>query len=69
MSFKAYIGNRRVTDTPAGDFTSDANQDPNLPEASSWGELKHYLSIKTTDPNVLNAARQVWQSYLRHNKK
>ena len=64
MTFKEYIATRRITDTPQGDFTGDARRDKNLPDAKTWAELKSYLRWKTSDSDVLNAARQVWQGYV-----
>ena len=36
MSFRDYIAERRITDTPAGDFVADAKRDPGLPDAETW---------------------------------
>ncbi|NTE81323.1 hypothetical protein G6M12_07105 [Agrobacterium tumefaciens] len=69
MSFKAYLQTRRITDTPAGDFTGDAKRDPNMPDAKSWPELKSYLERVSRTDGVVNAGYQVWQAYQRHQKK
>ncbi|MDG1372742.1 MAG: YozE family protein [Paracoccaceae bacterium] len=68
QSFLEYIKSRRITDTPAGDFTHDARRDRNLPDAQSWDELRRYLSRRTSNPNVIAAAHSVWSQYVRKNR-
>lgn len=68
MTFKEYVIKRRVTDTPAGDFTIDARSDSGLPDAKTWKELKSYIASKTLDQDVIDAARTVWQGYKRKNR-
>ena len=65
QSFRDYIKNRRITDTPAGDFVSDANNDQTLPDVQTWEELQGYLRGKTRHPEVIDAARTVWRQYIR----
>jgi uncharacterized protein YozE (UPF0346 family) len=67
MTFKEYISKRRVTDTPAGDFTADARSDRNFPDdVKSWEQVKSYISSKSRhDKDVLAAAREVWRGYQR----
>lgn len=62
-SFKEYIAARRITDTPQGDFTTDARQDSRLPDAKSWKELNGYLTMKGVAREVIDAARSVWRQY------
>lgn len=62
-SFREYIRNRRITDTPACDFVSDARSDPTLPDAETWDELRCYLSGRTRHPAVLRAAKTVWRQF------
>ncbi|WP_181147634.1 YozE family protein [Ensifer aridi] len=69
MSFKSYLKTRRITDTPAGDFTADALRDNNLPDAESWSELKAYLERVSRLPGVIPSGYQVWQGYQRWKKK
>ena len=64
-SFLEYIKARRITDTPNGDFVSDAKRDKNLPDVKSWEELRSYLRGKTRHPEVFSAARSVWRQYQR----
>lgn len=63
MSFPKYIGKRRITDTPAGDFVKDARADKELPDVKSWGELKIYLGRKGACLEAIDAARSVWRGY------
>lgn len=72
MTFNEYIAKRRITDTPAGDFTKDARSDRNFPEMQTWAELKSYLDQKVTGshkPLVIAAGREVWQAYVRQRRK
>lgn len=69
MSFKAYIERRRVTDTPAGDFTKDAKADSRMPDATSWAELKSYLYSRGASDLVVEAARPVWAAYAATRRK
>lgn len=65
QSFLEYIEIRRITDSPAGDFTNDAKRDRNLPDAQTWDELRRYLKWKTNDAQVIAAARSVWAQFVR----
>lgn len=66
MTFKEYLRSRRITDTPAGDFTADARGDGRMPDINSWPELRDYLNRHVsggTRGEVLRAARKVWSGY------
>ena len=68
MTFKEYLAKRRVTDTPAGDFVSDARSDGSLPEVTSWAELRSYVERKaelSIREDVVAAAHEVWRGYQR----
>lgn len=67
--FKRYIERKRVTNTPAGDFTADAKVDGSLPNAESWQELEAYLLSKGVPRDVRTIARQVWRGYERSLKR
>lgn len=69
MSFREYVKRRRITDTPAGDFTRDAQMDPNMPDARNWAELRAYLERVSNLPGVIPAGQQVWQAYRRQRPK
>lgn len=63
MSFRRYVANRRITNTPQGDFIADARADGSLPDAQSWSELGTYLTYKGADYRAVEAARLVWRGY------
>jgi hypothetical protein len=63
MSFREYVANRRVTDTPAGDFLADAKTDRGLPDAARWSELETHLRQRGASVEALAAARVVWNGY------
>lgn len=69
MSFKEYIRHRRVTETPAGDFTKDARDDQRLPDINTWEELRSYVSFNRGDDKVVRAAKEVWKGYQAHLKR
>ena len=63
MSFRAYIQSRRITDTPAGDFTADARADKAFPDARSWTELRRYLERRGAIREAVEAGHRVWAAY------
>jgi hypothetical protein len=67
-SFHDYIRTRRFhhgRGSKAGWlFVIRALGDGDLPDASSWQELRTYLERKWGDPAETEAARVVWNSYL-----
>jgi len=63
MTFLEYIRTRRLTDTPAGDFTRDARADGRLPDARTWRELRSYLEGRGAIREAIAAAHQVWTAY------
>ena len=65
-TFRQYVRERRVTDTPAGDFIADAKKDQSLPDVRSWQELVTYLiGQRNAHRDGLKAARTVWIAYER----
>lgn len=72
MTFREYLAQRRITDTPCGDFVQDARHDPTLPDIASWDALEGYLRLKTTGRmpvGVRLAARDVWRQYRRYDER
>jgi hypothetical protein len=72
MTFKEYLAARRVTDTPAGDFTGDARSDRELPDVTTWDQLRSYLERKAgfgIQEEVINAGHEVWRGYQRALKR
>lgn len=64
LSFTEYLKQRRVTDTPAGDFVRDAKADPRMPDAKSWDQLELYLITRGAIPEAIAAAKTVWKGYI-----
>lgn len=63
MSFIRYIQERRITDTPSGDFTKDARADSRMPDVKSWPELRRYLERSGAIPAAIEAGHRVWNAY------
>lgn len=62
-SFREYVMGRRITDTPAGDFVSDAKSDKTFPDAASWKEIESYLRLKGACSDAVIAGKEVWKAY------
>jgi len=62
-SFKTYVQNRRLTDSPAGDFVADAKADPTFPDPATWEELEGYLRRRGAIRDAITAGRAVWRGY------
>ena len=61
--FRAYLKERRWSDNLC-DFVDHAVDDPNLPDAASWGQLEAYLKQKpTVVDKAIEDAKYVWQLY------
>jgi hypothetical protein len=67
MTFRDYVTKRRITDTPMGDFVTDARRDRTLPDVRSWDELRGYLSGKGACSGAIDAARDVWRQFQKAN--
>ncbi|WP_293677654.1 hypothetical protein [uncultured Phenylobacterium sp.] len=63
MTFREYIKARRITDTPAGEFTKDARADGRLRDVQSWPELRRYLQKSGATPAAIAAGHIVWKGY------
>jgi hypothetical protein len=63
LTFAEYLKNRRITDTPAGDFVKDARDDHRMAEMKSWDQLETYLITQSAIPEAVAAAKAVWKSY------
>lgn len=64
MNFISYIHQRRISNSPAGDFTKDARRDDNMPDARTWRELETYLRSKRASEPAIDAAKSVWKSFV-----
>ena len=65
-TFWEYIRQRRVTDTPSGDFVADVRADEHVPTASpNWSSVHFYLLAQHATPEAIRVARRWWTKYCR----
>lgn len=69
LTFKDYLGKRRVTGDPAGDFTKDARADAGMNQVESWPQLQAYLMRQHAARGAIVAAKKVWQGYQTARRK
>ncbi len=71
MRFREYVlQKRRITDTPAGDFTGDCRDDSaSFPDASTWKEVSDYLKTRNACDAAVEAGYDVWLQYERYVKR
>jgi hypothetical protein len=65
-SFRDYLARRRLSNTPAGEFTRTLLDDPAMAEIESWPQLQAYIfrhahAGKVKD--IVDAAEPVWKGY------
>ena len=66
MSFRRYMARRGTHPrSSAGAFTQDYRNDPDAPNAQTLAELLDYLRQCGATDEVLRAARNCWNGYLR----
>jgi hypothetical protein len=63
ISFKEFVRSRRVTDTPVGDFVTDAKRDSGFPDARSRQEMLDYLDMMGAPDAAVSAAKVLWRRY------
>jgi hypothetical protein len=63
LTFLEYVRARRLTDSPAGDFVADARADSQMPDATTWDQLRTYLVTRGAISDAIKAARAVWRGY------
>jgi hypothetical protein len=64
MAFREYITSKRLAGvTQQGRFVVDAQEDGDLPDARTWGELEAYLVGKNCSRELLEDAAGVWRDY------
>ena len=68
MSFSQYLGKRRITDTPSGEFVREARDDPAIEEVESWPALQAYLFRKHGGKveEAIQPLSLVWKGYRAH---
>jgi len=69
LTFVEYVRQRRITNSPAGDFTRDAQNDSEFPDVKSWDELSGYLYICGASREAHAAARFVWHRYSAYRRR
>ncbi len=69
MTFKEYLAKRRVRDNIQGDFVKEARSDGQLPDVTTWAELRSYLEGLAVYHGALQAAYLVWTAYLADSRK
>ena len=62
-TFRQYLSDWPMTDTPKSDFVWDAGNDRRLPESRSWAELEAHMISRGTDREGIKAAKAVWRGF------
>jgi len=69
QTFQAYVLQRRITDTPAGDFCADFQREFRLKRIDrsfdTWEQLERYLRNQRACYEAYDAAKKVWRAYRR----
>jgi hypothetical protein len=64
MTFKEYIEKRPPKYDAQGDFVRMAKSNGDLPDVTSWRELKSHMEKSGTPSQVLEAGEAVWSKYI-----
>ena len=69
MTFLEYVRTRRRRNWgktgPAVDFIEAVKADTAMPEPRSWLELGRYLTERGASTDTIEAARSLWDAYMR----
>ena len=65
MTFKDYINKRPPTYDEQGIFVRLANASDDLPDVTSWSELKSHMERRGTPSHIVDAGELVWSKYMR----
>ena len=65
MTFKDYINKRSPTYDEQGDFIRLANARDDLPDVTSWSELKSHMERSGTPSHIVDAGELVWSKYIK----
>jgi hypothetical protein len=60
MTFKEYIDKRPERYDEHGDFIRLAKANSDLPDVSSWGELKSHMARSGAPSHVVDAGERIW---------
>ena len=64
MTFKEYINKRPPTYDEQGDFVRLAKANGDLPDVTSWKELKAHMEQSGAPSHVIAAGELVWSKYI-----
>ncbi len=64
MTFKEYIRKRPPKYDVQGDFVRMAKANSELPDVTSWRELKAHMEKSGTPSHVIEAGELVWSKYI-----
>jgi len=67
-TFAEYVGTRRVTDSPRGDFIDDSQmliRCGKFPAVETWPVLESFLVFRGAGPDTIRQARVVWRAFER----
>jgi hypothetical protein len=65
-NFRDYLTTRRSGNNPAGQFTRQVRNDPEIEKIESWPELRAYIYRKAHADKInatITAAEPVWKGY------
>jgi hypothetical protein len=65
-NFRDYLAFRRITETPAGEFTRQVKDDPEMEKIEDWPQLRAYIYRKAQTDKInatIAAAEPVWKGY------
>jgi hypothetical protein len=65
-TFRNYLVSRKTQDNPAGDFTRQVRDDPEMENIEEWPQLRSYIWRKVHAEKVketIAAAEPVWRGY------
>ncbi len=63
MTFRKFLASRKPRYDAPGDFMRMAQSHEDLPEVTTWSQLRAYMEAKGTPPRVLEAGEDVWADY------
>lgn len=63
LEWAKFLATRRVTDTPRGDFLTDAYRDADMLNADSWDKVDFILRRKHACVEAIREGRKLWRQY------
>ena len=65
-TFRDYLSSRRTAKNPAGEFTRQVRDDPEMEKIEDWPQLRAYIYRKAHADKInetIAAAEPVWKGY------